>query len=190
VDALDQRFPVPAGQIGASETAGEDRIPAKYQTFGSTVEDHMPRAVSGCVVYLERVLPDSQYLGWLQEYIRLGGGLDANAKPLCPAFHAPQKQISRMKGNGGRRSDTCQEIAYTSEMVEVGVGDPDLPDAPAALLRLSSNDLPIPGGIDHRCLAGDVVGNQITIRSYWPKNEWNNLQHPLSRSELAIAGIA
>ena len=58
------------------------------------------------------------------------------------------------------------------------------------LLRLSDDDLPIPGGIDHRCLAGNVVSDQISIRGYWSKNERNNLQHPLSCSELAVAGIA
>jgi hypothetical protein len=39
-------------------------------------------------------------------------------------------------------------------------------------------------------LAGIGIGKQISVRRYRAKHHWDDLQHPLPRSELPVTGIA
>ena len=163
-DALDQGSVVAAGQVGAADAPPEDDVAAEEQVFPRAVEEHVAGRVTGRVADFEVVSPQVQDLAFGEVDARLRAGVaQVHAEEGSATIGLPQGQVIIVKGHRRRRIESVDDAGRAAEMVEVGVGQPERLDLPAAFFGRFADAASAPGGVDHDGIIGGSVSNQVDI---------------------------
>src|SRR5512137_1702050 len=85
-DAFHQLACIASGEVRPSDTVLENQVAAEADSRFSTVEDHMPRRVSGSMAHLQGGLPQPKDLAVLEIDARFGSGIDLESKERRPSF--------------------------------------------------------------------------------------------------------
>jgi hypothetical protein len=76
-----------------------------------------------------------------------------------------------MKGDRWGRISAIDNRCSSTQMVEVGMGEPDMADMPAASVSFSHDNVSIPGWIDYRGLTAFGICDQVCIGLNGPEDE-------------------
>ena len=101
-------------------------------------------------------------------------GRHDHAEQFHPSLGAPERPVIWMQSNNWWCVQCTRQISSAADMVEMGVGDPNLADATIVFFCLGGNQMSIPDRIDNGRLTGIGVGNQVGVCGNRPKNERKN----------------
>lgn len=179
-DALLERLPTAAGEVGAADAAAEDEVAAEADSVFGAVEDAMPGAVTGRVPHFEAEAAQAEGLAVDEVEAGRRAGRQGKAKQGRAASGVPQGAVGGMQGDDRRRVQAARQVASAADVVEVGMRDPDLADLPAALICFVQDESAIPGRVNDRRLARFGVGDQVTVGGNGSQDEGNDFEHVFS----------
>ncbi len=163
-DAIQQGIHITTGEIRSAHAVHEDEIPTEHHSLIPRQERHMSDRMARRVTHFEIHFAQTQDHAMVQGNRGLGSGIEiADAEGRCAAMHPPQRLVVGMEGDWDRSRESICNGGCPTEVIEVGMGEPDLRDPPSPCLRLIKDKVPIPGRIDHNRLTEIRIPHEIRV---------------------------
>lgn len=176
-DAVFKGFPIAPGQVGAADRTLEDQVSAEADPLFLAVEHHVAGRVPGGVAHLEGRRAQPEDLAVDEVYGRLGTRVNAKAVQGRVALCAPQDVVRGVQGHQRQGIESVGDGGGPADVVEVGVGVPQVSDPPTAGEGLGQDEVAIPGGVDHSSITAGGVGDQIGVGLGGTEGEGDDFEH-------------
>lgn len=162
VDRFDDLFGVSAGKIGAADASGEECVPGNEHIKRCEMEAHRSLRVARGINHLRGVVFESHGLAVNEAFIGERDFRCGDAEPpSLLVHHLEQGKVVLVQKNGSARQSF--ELERASDVVDVGVGDEDLPQFEAKLAQPSVNAGDLVSGIDHNRFARGFVAEKRAV---------------------------
>ena len=162
VDGLEEGAGVAAGEVGASDGAGEEGVAGDEEFVVGEVEAAAAFGVAGGVDDGAGESCDGDELAVFE--VVVGGG-DLGRGDAEPAglhvHHLDQGEIELVVEDGG--AGEAFELQGSGDVVDVGVGDDDLLDGEVVLREFGDDAADVVAGIDDDGLAGGLVAEDGAV---------------------------
>ena len=131
----------------------------------------------GSMINLEGRVAQTQIRPFCKGKCRFRTGGEAETEKVRLSPLVPEQPVVRVQGDDRCLIQLAHQLPGPADVVEVGMGDPDLANPPMALYGLGCDQLPIPGWIDNRRLASIGVGDQIGVGPQRAKDKGYDTKH-------------
>ena len=160
-----------AGEVSAAYGALEDEIAGEAEVLGGAVEDDVAWSVAGGVTDGDEVIAEEQGLAVEEIDGGLGAGVDGEAVFCAAAADLPQVVIGWVEGDQGEGVEGIGDGRGAADVIKMGVGVPEVGDAPSAGLGGGEDLRAIPGGVDDGGDLEDGVGEEVGVGLHRPLDE-------------------
>ena len=162
VDGVDDLAGVTAGQVGASDAAGEERVAGDEQLHGREVEANAALGVAGRVQDCGRVAVEADAHAVGEAGVRWRGLGSGGTEPGGLLFHhGEQRQVIFIEQDG--RAGEALETQRSADVVNVGVRDEDLGQLEAELGEAAMDAADLFSGIDDDGFVGCRVAQDGAV---------------------------
>src|SRR6478736_7478497 len=162
LDGFDDLVEVAAGKIGAADAFGEQCVSGDNHLERLEMEAYRALRVPGSVEYLGGVAVESNAAAFGQGFVGWGGVRRRNADPGCLGrHHGKQWQIVFVEIDGC--AGECFELERAAHVVNMGVGNENLPELETKLGQAAVNAGNLVAWIDDNRLASFLVAHQGAV---------------------------
>ena len=167
---------IAAGKVGAPNALLEEHIAAKKAVAFRMIKSDMSRGMPRHEHNTELKAAESHAFGLLPPQ----GGFMAAIHWYTPGLRAPADPIhGKVKAMKPERQAgmLLHDAGHAAKMVEVGVGEPDGAQLPAARGNASEDFGSIPGRVDDHTIVTIVISDDEAIGDHRSEGHFFNLQH-------------